>query len=108
MTPELTAALIGLALALTGLVKVWTELVKLKKDRLETATRRDADSQSLHDKVLSHDFLIAQIKDNQALHATVVDDLKDELGTLNTNVVKLNVVVENLVDVIKEMKNEKA
>jgi len=107
MTPELTAALVGLVLALTGLVKLWTELVKLKKDRMETSTRRDADSAQLHDKVLAHDFLIAQIKDNQALHATVVDDLRDELGTLNTNVVKLTVVVETLADNMKELKNEK-
>lgn len=108
MSAELTTALIGLILAVTGLVKLWTDFLKLKKDRAETKEARDKDSQVLHDLVLKHDFAITTIKDNQALHNTVIDDLKDSVAVLNTNVVKLGVVVDNLTDIVKELKNEKA
>ncbi len=61
----------------------------------------------MHDQVLKNTFQIQQLKDNQTLNATVVDDLKDQVNLLNTNVIKLTVVVEQLGDTIKEMKYEK-
>ena len=108
MTPELWKILIGaVALVLTtgaGLLKVWTEIAKIKAERLQTRLARDADSQDLHDQVLKHGFLIQQLKDQQALTATVVDDLRDTCNTLNANIVKLDVNVANLADAIKELR----
>lgn len=104
MTPELTTALIGLLLALTGLVKIHTDLAKIKRDRLETKSVRDADSQTLHDQVLKNTFQIQQLKDSQALTATVVDDLRDQCAALNSNIVKLDTNVTNLAEAIKELR----
>lgn len=108
MTPELWKMLIGaVVLFLTtgaGLLKVWTEISKVKAERLQTKSARDKDSQDLHDQVLSHGFLIQQLKDQQALTATVVDDLRDTCNTLNSNIVKLDVNVANLAEAIKELK----
>lgn len=108
MTTELWATLIGaLVLLITnaaGLVKVWTDLSKTKASRAETATKRDADSQELHDKVLKLEFMTTQLKDQQALTATVVDDLRDQCSALNTNIVKLDMAVANLTDAIKELR----
>lgn len=109
MTPELWAALIGgVVLLLTNTaaaIKVFADIVKMKADRADTKAARDADSAKLHDDVLKHTMQIAQLKDNQAMHATVIEDLRDVTNSLNTNVAKLGVVVEGLTDAVKEMKN---
>ena len=105
MEPQLIAAIVGLLLALTGLVKVWTDVLKIRAERADTKAIRDADSAKLHDDVLKHTMQIAQLKDNQAMHATVIEDLRDVTNSLNTNVAKLGVVVEGLTDAVKELKN---
>ena len=105
MEPQLIAAIVGLLLALTGLVKVWTDVLKIRAERADTKAIRDADSAKLHDDVLKHTMQIAQLKDNQAMHATVIEDLRDVTNSLNTNVAKLGVVVEGLTDAVKELNN---
>ena len=108
MTEELWKILIGAVVVLlteaAALVKVYRDLLAVKASRNETKLARDADSQDLHDKVLKHGFQIQQLKDQQALTATVVDDLRDTCNTLNTNIVKLDVNVGNLAEAIKELK----
>lgn len=108
MDPTITALIVA-ATSLVGnlalLVKVVTDKIKLTNDRAATAAARDKDSQELHDSVLKHGFQIQQLRDQQALTSTVVDDLRDTCSTLNTNIVKLDLNVSNLTEVIKEMKN---
>ena len=108
MDPTLTAlivAITSLAANLAILVKVITDKIKLTNDRLATKAERDKDSQDLHDTVLKYGFQIQQLKDQQALTSTVVDDLRDTCATLNTNIVKLDLNVGNLTEAIKELKN---
>ena len=57
--------------------------------------------------LLKHEFAITSLKDSQTLNATVVDDLKDQVNLLNTNVVKLTVVVEQLGETMRELKDKK-
>lgn len=108
MTNELWATLIGgVVLLLTqaaAFLKVYTDLAKTKADRAQTKEARDKDSLELHDKVLKLEFTTTQLKDQQALTATVVDDLRDQCATLNTNIVKLDMAVANLTDAIKELR----
>ena len=108
MTTELWATLIGacvlLLTNLAGLVKVWGDLARTKADRIAVGQARDKDSLELHDKILKHDFLIAQLKDQQSLTATVVDDLRDQTMALNTNIVRLDTNVSNLTEAIRELK----
>ena len=108
MTTELWATLIGgVVLLLTqaaAFLKVYTDLAKTKADRIQTAELRNKDSQELHDKVLKLEFTTTQLKDQQALTATVVDDLRDQCSALNTNIVKLDMAVANLTEAIKELR----
>jgi len=108
MTPELWKVLIGaVVLVLTaaaGLLKVWTEIAKVKADRLATKETRDKDSLGIHDAILKHGFQIQQLKDAQSLTATVVDDLRDTCSQLNSNIVKLDTNVLNLTEVVKELR----
>lgn len=101
----LVVAITSLVANLALLVKVIADKIKLTNDRAATATARDKDSQDLHDAVLKHGFMIQQLKDQQALTSTVVDDLRDTCATLNTNIAKLDLNVVNLTEAIKELKN---
>lgn len=107
MDPTITALVVAVT-SLVGnlalLVKVITDKIKLTNDRLATKTERDNAEQEIRDAVLKHGFQIQQLKDQQALTSTVVDDLRDTCNTLNTNIVKLDLNVANLTDVIKELK----
>lgn len=108
MDPTMTALIVAvtsLVANLAILVKVVTDKIKLTNDRLATKAERDKDSQDLHDTVLKYGFQIQQLKDQQALTSTVVDDLRDTCATLNTNIVKLDLNVGNLTEAIKELKN---
>lgn len=110
MTPELWKLLIpAVVVFLTagaGLLKVWTELAKVKADRLATKENRDKDSMEVHDTILKQGFQIQQCRDALALYQTVQEDLKTELNLLNTNVAKLTVVVENLGETVREMRSK--
>lgn len=106
MTPELIAAIIAFLLAGAALAKQITDNLRLKAQRSATADARNNDSREIREMILKHDFAIAQLKDNQALHATVVDDLRDTVGVLNTNIVKLSTNVDNLTEVVKELKTK--
>lgn len=88
------------------LVVVAIAYFKINGDRKTTKEQRDKDSLELHDKLLKHDFLIGQLKDNLSLYQTVQEDLKTELNILNTNVAKLTVVVDSLRDTVKELKQK--
>lgn len=104
MDLTLTAAIIGFILAATTLVKQITDNLKLKAAREETAKLRDADSQRLHDDVLKHTMQLAQLRDTITLHNTVMTDMQQAMSELNVNCAKLSVVVEQLVDTVKELK----
>ena len=108
MTAEQIAAIVGAVVLCLGNLAAWlktaSDVAKQKADRLLTKETRDADSQELHDKVLKLEFTTQQLKDNQALTAQVVDDLRDQCSTLNTNIVKLDMAVANLTEVIKELR----
>jgi hypothetical protein len=108
MTTELWATLIGgVVLLLTqgaAFLKVHTDLAKTKADRANTKEQRDASDREIRDMILKHDFAICQLKDSQALTATVVDDLRDTCAALNTSVAKLDINITNLTDVVKELK----
>jgi Mg2+/Co2+ transporter CorB len=111
MDPTITALIVA-ATSLLGnlalLVKVITDKIKLTRERADTAASRDKAEQEIRDAVLKHGFQIQQLRDQQALTSTVVDDLRDTCATLNTNIVKLDLNVANLTDVIKELKNVRA
>lgn len=108
MTTELWAALIGaLVLLITnaaGLVKVWQDLAKTKASRAETATRRDQDSQELHDAVQKAVWDIQLLKDNAQHRDTLIEDLQKQINTLNSTLAVTNVQLNTLVEAIKELK----
>lgn len=78
---------------------------KIDSDRQATKNVRDKDSLELHDKMLKHDFLIGQLKDNYQFMRTVLDDLRDTTNNINLAICKLDSSVNNLTDTVKELKS---
>ena len=94
MPETLVGALIGFLVAATVLVKVWTEILSIRKDRLATKATRDRDSQDMHDQILKNTFEITNLKGNQVHHEQILDDLRQQITSLNLNIVELTVTMK--------------
>ena len=97
-------AAIPVVIVVLGLYWIYRKTMVIQKDRELTKKTRDADSTDLHDKILKHDFLIGQLKDNQTLQAQILEDLRDAVSAMNVGVAKLEVSVTTLTEAVKELK----
>lgn len=97
-------AAIPVVIVVLGLYWIYRKTMVIQKDREITKRTRDADSTELHDKLLKHDFLIGQLKDNQTLQAQILEDLRDAVSAMNVGVAKLEVSVTTLTEAVKELK----
>lgn len=88
------------------IVVVAIAYLKINSDRKNTKVERDKDSLEIHDKMLKHDFLIGQLKDNYQFMRTVLDDLRDTTNNINLAICKLDSSVNNLTDTVKELKHQ--
>ena len=89
------AGALPLVVTILGIAYLYFKFEKEKKDRAETKVKRDTDSQEIHDMLLKHTFEISNLKGQQDHHAELLEDLTKQLALLNTNVVKLQVTIDN-------------
>lgn len=68
----------------------------INKQRKDTKQTRDQDSLALHDKILKHDFEIANLKGQAIAHDTIINDLRDQIALLNTNIARLSVILDRM------------
>ena len=80
---------------------------KIGKDRAETKELRDKDSLEIHDTLLKQSFEIASLKGRIELHDTVLTDINKQINILNTNLAILTEKIDNLTNVIKDVKNDR-
>ena len=78
---------------------------KIGKDREMTKTKRDQDSESIHDQLLRHEFKLTELSGVVNLHRDKLDSIDNQLGIVNQELVKLNVQVEHLAKAL-EKQNE--
>lgn len=114
MTPELTAAVVGLVLGLAGLVaavtawvKAKTESERIRSERLATKQERDDDSQKMHDSILKLQFEVTSLKDTATLHAEHIDDLNKQSASLNTVLAQVLTKLDSIFDTLKELKEDR-
>ena len=88
-----------------GIAYLYFKFNKLEKDRDNTKSVRDNDSQEIHDKLLTHDFKLAELAGIVELHRDKLDSIDKQLTIVNTELVKLNVQVEHLAKAL-ERQNE--
>ena len=80
---------------------------KIGKDRAETKELRDKDSLEIHDTLLKQSFEIANLKGRIELHDTLLSDINKQINILNTNLAILTEKIDNLTNVIKDVKNDR-
>lgn len=99
--PYISSSALPLVVVVLGGIYIYK---KIDGERKVTKEARDKDSLEVHDTLLKHSFQIQQLKDDQLLTSTVVDDLRDTCSQLNSNIVKLDTNVLNLTEVVRELK----
>lgn len=108
MTTELWATLIGAVVLLltntAAAIKLWGDVQKTKADRASTKEQRDQDSAKLHDQCMKNSWEITQLKDMSGHRDQVIEQLQQQITILNSTMATTNVKLDNLVEVIKELK----
>lgn len=111
MTPELWKMLVGAVVlflsAGAGLLKVWTELAKVKAERAEVGAKRDADSQALHDQVQKLTWENARLKEDLMVVKTHIDDHQLQLSNIVTEIAKLGVKMDTVIEGLNKLQEDK-
>lgn len=94
-----------IVICIIGIAYLWFKFGRVQKDREETKAERDKDSQEIHDKLLTHEFKIAELQGIVNLHRDKLDSIDKQLGIVNQELVKLNIQVEHLANAL-EKQNE--
>lgn len=102
---SLSPSALPIVIVIIGIAYLYFKFNKLEKDRDNTKSVRDSDSQEIHDKLLTHDFKLAELAGIVELHRDKLDSIDKQLTIVNTELVKLNVQVEHLAKAL-ERQNE--
>lgn len=97
------SALPVVVLCLGGLY-LWFKFGRMEKDRQETKNQRDNDSQNIHDDLLKLKFKVNELDGRTVHHADLLEDLREQVATLNSNISKLSVQIELYCNMLKDKK----
>lgn len=106
MTPELITAIIACLGALTAFLKARSDVSEIKAERTETKAERDRDSQELHDKVIKLECACETHKTLLARQQEILDKSNNQIFMLNNQLAKVIVKMENIIDCLKELKDD--
>lgn len=76
----------------------------MEKDRQETKNQRDTDSQNIHDDLLKLKFKVNELDGRTVHHADLLEDLREQVATLNSNISRLTVQLEMYCNLLKDKK----
>lgn len=110
MTPELTATLVTAIVAclgaLTAFLKSRSDVAAIKAERSETKEQRDKDSQELHDKVIKIECAVESHDKKIERQSVLIEKSSNEIACINKTLAELNVNICNILDCIKEIKDD--
>ncbi len=95
-------AALPLVVVVVAAIYFYFKFKGIEQDRMNTKQQRDTDSQEVHDKLLTHDFKIANLQGVVDLHRDKLDSIDKQLAVVNQELVKLNLSVEHLGAALKE------
>lgn len=98
MTPEIIGGIISVLGLLGALIKIWTKVGQIQAERLETALRRDGVETELRDKVMKNTWELKYAKDEIQFLNSKNEDLSKQIQILTTEVTKMSVNLENLLN----------
>lgn len=93
--PYITPSALPIVLVVLGGLYIYK---KIDGERSKTKEIRDTDSQKIHDDILKLQFKVSEIDGRTVKHEQVIEDLREQINLLNTNVVRLSVVIEQLAE----------
>ena len=105
LVSSISPSALPIVIVIIGIAYLYFKFNKLEKDRDTTKSDRNKDSQEIHDKLLTHDFKLAELAGIVELHRDKLDSIDKQLTIVNTELVKLNVQVEHLAKAL-ERQNE--
>lgn len=97
--PHIAPSALPLVVVILGGLYIYR---KIGGERARTKEIRDTDSQKIHDDILKLQFKVTEIDGRTVKHEQVIDDLREQINLLNTNVVRLSVVIEKLSERLSE------
>lgn len=102
----LSPAALPLVVVVVAAIYFYFKFKGIEQDRMNTKQQRDTDSQEVHDKLLTHDFKIANLQGVVNLHDTLLSDISKQINILSTNIAILSEKIDNLNNIIKESKSK--
>jgi len=81
---------------------------KINGDRKATKEIRDKDSLQLHDSVQKLTWENGRIKEDLSFLKTSIDDHQMQLSVLNTELAKVSTKLDNVIEMLHEMKDSKS
>jgi len=94
--PFIPSAALPLVIVVVAAIFFYFKFNSLSKDRENTKIQRDNDSQTIHDDILKLQFKVLELDGRTVKHENIIEDMRQQLSELNTNIVRLAVVVEEL------------
>ena len=101
---SLTPSALPVVVLCLGGLYLWFKFGRMEKDRQETKVERDEDSQEIHDDILKLKFKVSDLEGRTVHHADLLEDLREQVATLNSNISKLTVQLEMYCNLIKDKK----
>lgn len=94
----------GLIAAITAWIKAKTSTEQIKAERLRTKESRDSEAKELRDQILRNTWEINQLKDEAKHNETLVDDLRNQISSVNTELARALVKLDEIAKSIMELK----
>lgn len=94
--PYISPAALPIVIVVIAAIFFYFKFNSLTKDRENTKIQRDNDSQTIHDDILKLQFKVSELDGRTIKHESIIEDMRHQLSELNTNIVRLSVVVEEL------------
>lgn len=92
----ISPAALPLVIVVVAAIFFYFKFNSIAKDRENTKVQRDNDSQTIHDDILKLKFKVTELDGRTVKHESIIEDMRQQLSELNTNIVRLSVVVEEL------------
>lgn len=99
INPEIIAAIVAILGAVATYIKSRADIGNIRNERATTAEARDKDSQELHDKVEKCVWDIAHLTNSQVHTDQVLDDIRQQIGILNTSLATVSTKLDNVASV---------
>lgn len=107
MTAELWGILITAVAALLGSITAFVKSRMTDSARADTKVARDRAETEIRDMCRQNSWEVSRLKEDVALLKATADDHQLQLSVLNTELAKLSTKLDNAIDLLKDLKEQK-